>query len=250
MSEEHDAGAGRDELVRLLWGPPAGPRRGPKPALTLHGIARAGIGIADAEGLPALSMQRVAEQLGKTKMSLYRYVPGRAELVAVMVENAIGGPPPAGGGGWRERLAAWARDLYAAFLRHPWLLDATVGPRLLGPVELSWMESALTALDGTGLTGAERLDAVAVLASHVRGIADQARAAAPGADTEAGLLSALDGVLHDHADRYPAFLDALATTPPGAQGQALEFGLRAFLDGLGVLIARRSGAQDPPAQPA
>ncbi|GAA3061284.1 hypothetical protein GCM10020254_01390 [Streptomyces goshikiensis] len=80
--------------VRLLWGPPAKPAGGPKRGLTLEGIALAGVGIADAEGLGGVSMQRVAAELAVTKMALYRYVPGKAELVALMVEAAL--PDPAG----------------------------------------------------------------------------------------------------------------------------------------------------------
>ena len=79
----------------LLWGPPAGARRGPKPRYTLDAIAEAAMTIADDEGLDAVTMQRVAERLGTTKMALYRYMPGRAELDAVMLDRALGLPPAA-----------------------------------------------------------------------------------------------------------------------------------------------------------
>ena len=121
-------------------------------------------------------MERVATELGFTKMSLYRYLPGKAELVALMVERAIGEPPELGTGDWRVALQQWAQQLLAAYLRHPWVLEATVGPRPIGPNELGWMECAVAAMAGTGLTGAERLDAVAVLAGHARMIAPQAAA--------------------------------------------------------------------------
>lgn len=230
-------------LVRLLWGPGPQPRRGPKPALTLDGIARTGTEIADAEGLGAVSMQRVAEQLGKTKMSLYRYLPGKAELIAVMVETALDDAPEGGEGDWRARLTAWSYGLVEMFRRHPWLLEATVGPRLMGPKELGWMERALSALDGTGLTGAERMDAVVLLTSHVRGIALQSRAAAPFSAPEAQLLAALGTVLRDHGADYPHLAAATASSVrSGTQGQdqALEFGLDRILDGLEVLIAERA----------
>ncbi|WP_406422924.1 TetR/AcrR family transcriptional regulator [Streptomyces sp. NBC_00842] len=230
-------------LMRLLWGPGPQPRRGPKPALTLDGIARTGTEIADAEGLGAVSMQRVAERLGKTKMSLYRYLPGKAELIAVMVETALDDAPEGGEGDWRTRLTAWSHGLVEMLRRHPWLLEATVGPRLMGPKELGWMERALSALDGTGLTVAERMDAVVLLTSHVRGIALQSRAAAPSSAPEAQFLAALGTVLRDHGADYPHL--AAATAPSvrsGTQGhdQALEFGLDRILDGLEVLIAERA----------
>ncbi|MEU6926000.1 TetR/AcrR family transcriptional regulator [Streptomyces sp. NPDC046631] len=233
----------QSEAVRLLWGPHPKPKRGPKPALSLNRIAQAGIEIADAEGLAAVSMQRVAGLLGVTKMALYRYVPGKAELVAVMVDTAIGGAPPPNEPrrDWREQLGDWARHLSTVFHRHPWLLDATVGPRVIGPKELAWMEQALAALDNTGLTGAERMDAVVLLTGHVRGIALQARAAGPEGSPEAQLAATLGELMRAHGERYPALTAALASAAEsGGQDEALEFGLHRILDGLGLLITQRT----------
>src|ERR1700742_4126867 len=97
----------------FLWHDRAKPTRGPKPALTLEQIADAAIAIADAEGLAAVSMQRVAADLGYTKMSLYRYLPGKAELVSLMLERGVGEPPALTAGGWREALTEWSRLLLA-----------------------------------------------------------------------------------------------------------------------------------------
>ncbi|MEV7603183.1 TetR/AcrR family transcriptional regulator C-terminal domain-containing protein [Kitasatospora sp. NPDC089797] len=229
-----------NDTVRLLWEHPARPTRGPKPALSLERIAAAGVEVADAEGLGAVSMQKVAGLLDFTKMSLYRYVPGKAELVALMVESAVGEPAPATEGtDWREQLTAWAFQLTASFTRHPWLLDATLGPRVPGPRELAWLERVVAALDGHGLSGAERMDAAVLIAGHVRSIAQQARAAGPDGSPEAGFLAALGTVVHRNADRYPAVAAALAE--PGGHDRALDFGLARILDGLGALIDRRTG---------
>ncbi|MFF4011790.1 TetR/AcrR family transcriptional regulator [Streptomyces sp. NPDC001717] len=236
--------------VRLLWGPEpsAKPARGPKRGLTLEAIARTGIGIADAEGLGAVSMQRVAGELGVTKMALYRYVPGKAELVALMVEGALPVPDVsvAVGGAWRERLGEWARELYAGFRRHPWLLEATVGVRVMGPRELGWMERALSALDGCGLSGAEAMDAVVLVAGHVRGIAEQGRAAGVTADGGAGpdaqLAVMLGEAMRVRGEEFPALGAAMASVAEhGGHDEALEFGLDRILDGLGLLVARRVG---------
>ncbi|MGW2250776.1 TetR/AcrR family transcriptional regulator [Kitasatospora sp. NPDC001660] len=229
-----------NDTVRLLWGPPAKPTRGPKPALSLERIAAAGIEVADAEGLGAVSMQKVAGLLDYTKMALYRYVPGKAELVALMVEFAVAEPPgsPAGGH-WRDQLTAWAAELMRSFVAHPWLLDATVGPRVMGPKELAWLERIVSALDGHGLTGAERMDAAVLLAGHVRGIAQQARAAGADGSPEARLLAALGVLVQRHADDYPALAAAMAE--PGGRDNALDFGLARILDGLEALIDRRTG---------
>ncbi|MFA7766214.1 TetR/AcrR family transcriptional regulator [Streptomyces sp. NRRL S-448] len=236
--------------VRLLWGPPpAGPARGPKRGLTLEGIARAGIKIADAEGLGGASMQRVAAELAVTKMALYRYVPGKAELVALMVEGAMPAAAQSPDDPWRERLEEWARGLLEGLRLHPWLLEATVGVRVMGPRELEWMERALAALDGCGLTGAEAMDAVVLLAGHVRGIAEQERAVGAGAGSEAAgegpdaqLAAVLGEVMQAHGERFPALGAALASAAEhGGRDQALEFGLGRILDGLELLMVRRAG---------
>ncbi|MFE2724837.1 TetR/AcrR family transcriptional regulator [Kitasatospora sp. NPDC059327] len=266
------SGGGAGDTVRLLWGPHQKPSRGPKPALSLERIARAGIEIADAEGIGAVSMQRVAGLLDYTKMSLYRYVPGKAELVALMVEAAIGEQAPAGPGtapdggtpsprtggtaiprtsgtaegtpeaappAWRTELHAWARQVAETFGAHPWLLDATVGPRVPGPRELAWLEQVVACLDGTGLTGPERMDTAVLLAGHVRGISEQVRAAGPAGRPESEMLAVLGGLVQEHAERFPAL--AVAMTERDGRDQAMEFGLERILDGLAALIARRSG---------
>jgi AcrR family transcriptional regulator len=211
----------------LLWGDPPRPTRGPKPAMSVGRIVAAGIAVADAEGLAAVSMQRVASDLGFTKMSLYRYVPGKAELVAAMADTAIGPAPTLdGSGGWRLCLQTWAITLFGAFRDHFWLLDATVGPRVIGPRELAWMEAAVACLDGTALAGARRLDAVATVTGHVRMIAQQAASAVSESDLGAGLAA----VLRTRAAEFPAVTAAFMD--PDGRDDALTFGLELILDGI------------------
>ncbi|MEU7186996.1 TetR/AcrR family transcriptional regulator [Streptomyces sp. NPDC045369] len=231
------------ETVRLLWGPHPKPARGPRPTLDLNRIAQAGIQIADSDGLSDVSMQRVAAQLGVTKMALYRYVPGKAELVALMVDAAIGPCPAAkrARAGWREQMEDWACQLLAVFRRHSWALEATIGPRVMGPGELSWLERAVDALDGTGLTGAERMDAAVLLVGHVRGITQQARAAGSAGNPEAQLGAILADLMQTHGDQFPALTSALASAAQSdGQDQAWEFGLQRILDGLAALINQRT----------
>jgi AcrR family transcriptional regulator len=220
--------------AEFLWQGRARPTRGPKPALTLEQIADAAIAIADAEGLAAVSMQRVAADLGYTKMSLYRYLPGKAELVAAMIERGIGEPPAIDGQQWREGLTAWGRALLTAYAGHKWALEATTGTRPVGPNELGWTEQALRVLPPT-LNGAERMDTVATVVGHVRLIAGQS---GPGAEAE--LEASMARAMTEHADRYPAVAAAITDIAAnGGTDELFSFGLERILDGLEVLIRSR-----------
>ena len=97
MGANTETAAAQAGAIALLWDQSVSARRGPKPALSLEAIAAAGIGLADADGLAAVTMQRVAAALSVTKMALYRYVPGKAEMVALMIDLAIGEAPRFGG---------------------------------------------------------------------------------------------------------------------------------------------------------
>ncbi len=235
--------ATKDRGAELLWGTPGRPTRGPKPGLSLDGIVRAAIKIADAEGIQAVSMQRVAGEFGFTTMSLYRYVPGKNELIDLMIDTAVGTPPDLGAvpGGWRPRLREWAHQTAAVFQRHPWFL-ATATQRTMGPNQLGWLECAVAALAESGLTGEPLVESVLLVNGHVRSTAPFL---APGGAQEAGTAQwaeALVGLMRTHRDRFPALnraIDAGAFGPPAA-GQpdgALDFGLDRIFDGIETLIS-------------
>src|SRR6266542_4383005 len=206
--------------IELLWGLRTPPSRGPKPALTVERIAQAAIEIADADGVAAVSMQRVASRLGFTKMALYRYVADKAELLAIMIETAAGEPPDLGSipGGWRPKLEAWARRLRARWQRHPWLPAVTVGNRVMGPKEVGWTECAVGALAGTGLAGPQPWTA------------------------ERALSPAVSELLRAHGDRFPALIAAAGDAGGASRDNGWRFGLDRILDGLQLLITQRTSA--------
>jgi AcrR family transcriptional regulator len=242
MDTESTADTSGHRAEALLWEQPASPKRGPKPTLSLEVIARTGIEIADLDGLASVTMQRVAETLSVTKMALYRYVPGKAELVALMTETALGGPPrlDAMPGNWRTKLYEWARQMFDRFCLHPWALESTVGARPLGPNELGWLEQAVATLTGSGLDGGEILDVAVTLVGHIRGVAQQGTAMATEVP-EQTMESALNTLLRGREERFPALTAALASTAAhGSHDQALDFGLRRILDGVNLLIVERS----------
>ncbi|WP_405861915.1 TetR/AcrR family transcriptional regulator [Streptomyces sp. NBC_00090] len=222
----------------LLWGEQELPSRGPKPSLSAVRIAEAAIGIADREGLDAVSLARVAKEFGVTAMALYRYVPGKTELLDLMVDLAIGPPAPVADipGGWRPQLTEWARQCLAMYRRHPWILTATGTRRqIMGPHQLGWLDSALAALAGTGLPATQRHDTFLLLVGHIRHVAQQYVDHDDAANEEWAHLTA--EVLQRHEERFPALTEAIAAgafTP--REGSPLDFGLERILDGVAALI--------------
>lgn len=176
MESGHTGHSGDMSAVRgleLLWGVGERPSRGRRPAFTLEQIVRTAVGIADAEGLAVVSMRRIAEQLGCTTMSLYRYVPGKAELLdlmtdMVMAEIPLADAPP---GGWRTRLELSARADWGFYHRHPWILRIPAGRPALGPNGFAWYKSVLRVLTATGLPPAALVDVFDLVDAYVRGAA-------------------------------------------------------------------------------
>lgn len=200
--------------------------------------------IADADGLEALTMQRVAAHLGFTKMSLYRHVTGKPDLLALMIDAAIGPPPAAmaGSAGWRDKLTAWAVEMADMLERHPWLVPATGGARVLGPNELAWMNAAPDTLRDTGLDGRERMDALLVINSHLRSAVQQAASMDVTASGTHQLLSAaLEELLDGRREDYPALTATLADLRASTES-GYAFGLGRILDGIELLTSARSAA--------
>jgi AcrR family transcriptional regulator len=146
-------------VVDLLWAPAQQPSvRGPKPRLSLADVVTAGVAIADAEGLPALSMRKVANHLSVGVMSLYTYVPGRSELVELMIDRVYGEhqlPDPQLP--WRQRVEQWARETWRIYSAHPWLLDYNMARLPIGPNVLDASEALYAALADAGFDGAENV---------------------------------------------------------------------------------------------
>lgn len=158
--------------MRLLWRAVGGSRRGPKPGLDVDTVVRAAIAIADSDGLAGLSMRKVADRLGVGTMSLYTYVPAKAELVSLMLDavDAEGALPHTVPGSWRARTEAWATEDWAVYHRHPWTLQAS-SRHPLGPHTLRRFDSALRCLAVTGLPEDELVATVDVIDNYTRGMA-------------------------------------------------------------------------------
>ena len=146
-------------IVELLWNPPAEiPSRGPRPKTSLAQVVDAGVAIADAEGLEALSMRKVASRLCIGAMSLYTYVPGRSELIELMIDRVYADHPlPDPALGWRDRVEDWMRATWRIYHEHPWLLDHNMARLPIGPHVLDVEEALYAAMHAAGFTGADNV---------------------------------------------------------------------------------------------
>ncbi|WP_329027859.1 MULTISPECIES: TetR/AcrR family transcriptional regulator C-terminal domain-containing protein [unclassified Streptomyces] len=214
MTRTEGTGAGGVD-PRELWLGHDRPRRGRRPAFSREAITAAAVALADAEGIEAVTMRRVAAEVGAGVMSLYSYAPDKETLLDLMIDQVVGELPTSEplSGDWRADLKTIGRRQRAHMLRHPWLPAAVQARRSLGPRTLAFLEHALAALRPIGLDGAARLEIFAQLtsfvAAHVAHEVGRARAAEdPGrAAAEALYLAevAADG-------NHPELAEALAST--------------------------------------
>jgi DNA-binding transcriptional regulator YhcF (GntR family) len=214
-------------------------------------IVRAALELADAEGLSALSMRRIATQLGTSTMALYRHVPGKGELVRLMTDAVCGevplGPVPAD---WRTGMEHAARWLRAVYARHRWMAQAMAAftRPVASPNAMAYTEWVLGALRGTRLTPFEKIHTHLVLFAYVQGVA-MADALEEQARQDSGIS---DG---EWMERNEPYYDAISGggAYPLLSGLGededfeldletlFEFGLRRTLDGIAVMIDETSG---------
>ena len=170
-ARESSGGGEGNRSLALLWGGRERPPRGPKPTLSLDAVVAAAIDVIDADGLSALTMTRVAERLGVTTMAIYRYVPGKTELVDLAVDAALGPPPVPGEGPWRSEIARWARASLARFEERPWRLDRHSIECRSVPIGWHGSTPACERSREAALAATEMLNAVVLVDGHVRATA-------------------------------------------------------------------------------
>src|SRR5699024_7180151 len=136
-----------------------------------------GLRVVEREGLAGLSMRQVAKELGVGTMSLYTYVPGRAELIDLMIDRAYGELDlPQSPGPWRAGLSQYALEHYRLYLTHPWILQTNMWRSPLAPNVLDAQESGLSTLIDTGLDETVVAQMVGLVDSVIQGMARAALA--------------------------------------------------------------------------
>ena len=252
MPTEYSGSGDPQRTIDLLWGVHRR-RRGPKPSLSGEQVVTTAIQIADRDGLGGLSMRRLADELGITAMSLYGYVPSKAELLDVMADRSYAEitfrDSPAKP--WRAMLAALAGQHWALLLSHPWLLRVASSRPLLGPGMTAFYDAELAAVDGLGLTDIDMDLIVSLLDDYVRGAARGAVEAAQ-AQPHTGVSDqqwwqTYGPLLADVLDpaRYPTAIrvGAAAGAEYGAAhdpARSFTFGLQRIIDGIEAFITEAS----------
>lgn len=174
MSQKKPSAAELARRLALLWGSQT---KAGRSGFTLKAIVTAAIEIADTQGWDALLMRNVAERLGVGTMSLYTHVPGKTDLIELMVDTAYGElyesveSPFQQPGDWRDALRFIAQQNWELYRRHPWMLQAPTGRPVLGPHASMKYEAELRPLDGLGLSDVEMDAALTLVLTHVEGCA-------------------------------------------------------------------------------
>jgi AcrR family transcriptional regulator len=189
-------------------------------------------------------MRRVAGELGVPVMTLYSYVPGKGELVDLMLDAALGELYPDGqaptAGNWRARVEAVARANRQFLLRHPWALS--IGRPAPGPNRMRKYDIELRAVDGMGLSEEQMDLLVTLLDGFARGAVGGGDQPEPAGGGRAVVDPYAQQVLDP--DRFPTAVrvaEAGAALPDdGTAERSFEFGLERLLDGIGVLMLNPS----------
>jgi AcrR family transcriptional regulator len=159
-------GSGDDGAHRRpIWTRPERGRRGPAPGYSRGDLVDAATALADVGGLAAVSMRAVADTMGTSAGSLYRYVTSRGDLLDLMTDRAAGElrPYPDVDGDWLATMLLLGRRQLALYRRHPWLLELTPRPSGIGPQTLAWFDTCLRVLRPVRCAVTAKFEAIAMM---------------------------------------------------------------------------------------
>lgn len=247
---------GYDDVVRspeaarrlaLLWEPATPSTRGRKPRFTLDDVVDAGLGVVTRDGLDGLTMRQVAGELGVGTMSLYTYVPGRTELVDLMIDRVFGELRlPETGAPWRAALEQHAREHYTLYVRHAWILQTNMWRAPLSPNVLDAQEAGLRTLIDTGLPETTVVQTLGMVDAVVQGLARAAvaeqrenEASGHGADEYWESLSAF-WVDYFDPGRYPTMTRVYLAGAFNGPADPTDLTIARLLDAVEVSIEKET----------
>jgi AcrR family transcriptional regulator len=205
----------------------------PRSPLSKDRVFRAGISLADIGGIDALSMRKLAQELGVEAMSLYYHVAGKDEILNGIVDIAVGEIElPPDDAGWKAALRASAISAHEVLRRHPWACNLLMSGDI-GPARRRYMESVLGRLRQSGLSAQMTDHAYHALDSHIIGFTlwEAGYSAGMAQVPEFGPTFLRELGLED----YPYLSEHAAQhfAPPSEDDVSdFEFGLELILDGL------------------
>ncbi|MEV6912345.1 TetR/AcrR family transcriptional regulator [Amycolatopsis sp. NPDC051071] len=254
-----------ERSLDLLWRDRAEalqPSRGRKPRLTLDQVISTAVTLADAEGEATVSMSQIAKELGVGTMTLYTYVPGKTELLDLMVDSVLAerdllGPGEPQPDGWREQVRLYAERTLTVFRKHPWLRSTSMARPVLGPGLMAGQEYLIAAVSDIGLAPREAVAAASSIEIYVQANAALTAETAQveqrtGQTTDAwwGQRSVFWERYFD-VGRHPAMTriwesGGYETETCEADDESFTFGLERLLDGIGALVAPRNAGVPGP----
>lgn len=240
--------------VALSWGVAERPQRGPKRELSIERIVETAIGVADREGLPAVSMSRIATELGFTTMSLYRYVTSKDDVLALMQDAVCEVPIPAEddrGPDWRSGLRRWSMATIEVIQAHPWFPDIPISGMPLMPNNLAVLDWGLREMRDLPLTDAEKMSTALLLSSYARaaGVVERdvrqsrEKGGTPPQSGEAFTAALAELVT---PERFPDLAPLVASggyTDTEDEQDDFAFGLERILDGIERYITARAAGE-------
>ncbi|NUU05769.1 TetR/AcrR family transcriptional regulator [Leifsonia sp. C5G2] len=252
--------------VALSWGVAEHPQRGPKRELSIERIVDTAIELADAEGLPAVSMSRIAGELGFTTMSLYRYVTSKDDVLALMQDAVCAIPIPPdheldrradGAHDWRQGLRRWAMATIEVMREHPWFPDIPINGIPLMPNNLAVLDWGLREMRALPLSDAEKMSTALLLSSYARavGVVERDVTRSRQADGPPAYGEAFTAALAELVtpERFPDLAPLVASgtyaDADGGEQDDFAFGLDRILDGIERYVAERGGEAPAAAAP-
>lgn len=231
----------------ISWGLVKPPQRGPKREMSISQIVGKAVEIADQDGLSAVSMSRVAAELGYTAMSLYRYIPSKEDLLLLMQEavSDIPIPPEEDEKDWRESMRDYTSACIKIFTDHPWFAEIPITGTPIGPNNLKFVDWMLRPMKNFPFNEHEKMAIVLLISSYARSMGilyrDMNRAFQAGSTPEqfsgVNYSAALKKLVR--ADQYP-YLHPIVMSgvyageheDEDAALNDLDFGLERILDGI------------------
>jgi AcrR family transcriptional regulator len=243
MASQERQSASEDRDPVSVWERIERPTPAPRATLTPRRIAEAAVAIADADGLDAVTMRRLAAELGVAPMAAYRYVTGKDELLELMVDFVYGELElPAGKDDWRVTIRSVALRIREALLAHSWVTRVSCDAPT--PNQLAVTEAVLVALDGLGLDVDTAMAVYSTVTAYVHGAVDSevrlsrllhVRGWSTRAEARAGLATQMTWLMN--TGRYPMYARYIhnADRKDDVQWQ-FELGLDSVLDGIAARL--------------